>query len=195
MKLRPVVFCLAIATLGIAGCRHADDQSTAPGQAPKPAANPVADQPSKGSPEGAPGVSTQNVSPRQPAPPAETPARDCQSNLKQVALAFMMLASDNDDTLKCTPSDWVEKAMPYMKDRSRLHCPDAPGDDVSYSFNPKLAGLRVMDVQSPADTVLVYEGKDGKLDFRHDGKASVAFLDGHVKQVDEAQANSLRWTP
>jgi prepilin-type processing-associated H-X9-DG protein len=40
---------------------------------------------------------------------------------------------------------------------------------------------------------MLYEGKDGKLNFKHDGKAAVAFADGHAKLVTEEEAKTLIW--
>jgi len=47
----------------------------------------------------------------------------------------------------------------------------------------------------PQITVLFYEGANGKLNFRHNGKAAVAFADCHVKLIDAAAAKDLRWKP
>ena len=47
----------------------------------------------------------------------------------------------------------------------------------------------------PAETVMIYEGKNGKLDFRHNGRATVGFADGHVKLTDAEGAKKLRWKP
>jgi len=80
---------------------------------------------------------------------------------------------------------------------SKLHCRD-DGDDVtreSYAFNEKLDGAELDLIAEPANTVLVYEGKDGKLNFRHGHRAAVAFADGHVELINEEQAKTLRWIP
>ena len=42
---------------------------------------------------------------------------------------------------------------------------------------------------------MIYEGKNGKLDFRHEGKATVGFADGHAKLIDAQGAKKLRWKP
>ena len=78
-----------------------------------------------------------------------------------------------------------------------FHCP-ADGDNYekeSYSFNEKLDGVSVAEIAEPANTVLIYEGKDGQLNFRHDCRATVAFVDGRVELINEEQAKTLRWTP
>ena len=42
---------------------------------------------------------------------------------------------------------------------------------------------------------MIYEGANGKLVFRHDGKACIGFADGHAKLVTAEGAKKLRWTP
>jgi prepilin-type processing-associated H-X9-DG protein len=122
-------------------------------------------------------------------------ATACLSNLKQVAMAFLMFCTDNDDVFRMTASNYKGKLMPYCKNGKIFTCPlDKPGT-TSYSFNPKLAGISASAVQDPSKTVLAYEGKAGKLSFRHDGKAAVAYVDGHVRRLDKVQAKSLRWKP
>jgi prepilin-type processing-associated H-X9-DG protein len=65
----------------------------------------------------------------------------------------------------------------------------------SYSFNADLESLKLAAIPDVALTVLIYDGKDGQLDFRHAGKANVAFADGHVKSVTPEEAKNLIWNP
>lgn len=65
----------------------------------------------------------------------------------------------------------------------------------SYAFNTNLNGAELKDIKAPADTVLLYEGREGKLSFRHDGKANVAFVDGHVMAITAEDAKELIWNP
>jgi prepilin-type processing-associated H-X9-DG protein len=119
----------------------------------------------------------------------------CLSNAKQLALAAILLEGDNDDVLKVTAANWIEKLKPYMRNMDLLRCPEDAFGPVSYSLNPKLLGKSMAAVDQPATTVLLYEGKDGHLVFRHNGRAAVAFTDGHAKLVSEAEAKTLRWNP
>ncbi|HTQ11569.1 MAG TPA: hypothetical protein VMI31_16015 [Fimbriimonadaceae bacterium] len=122
-------------------------------------------------------------------------ATSCLSNVKQVALGIIMLEADCDDVLKVTADNWVDKVKPYLQNRAVFTCPLDPKGTISYSLNAKLIGKSDAAIQYPATTVLVYEGKGGKLDFRHNGRAAVAFVDGHAKLVGREEAKSLRWTP
>jgi prepilin-type processing-associated H-X9-DG protein len=77
-----------------------------------------------------------------------------------------------------------------------FHCPADKSDAGSYSFNRNLEGMTQQDVDrlaNPRRTVLLYEGKNGRLDFRHNGRATVSFTDGSARLVDRQQAKSLRW--
>ncbi|HEY0076457.1 MAG TPA: H-X9-DG-CTERM domain-containing protein [Abditibacteriaceae bacterium] len=65
----------------------------------------------------------------------------------------------------------------------------------SYAFNINLEGLKAADIPNLMNTVLIYEGKDGKLEFHHDGKANIAFADGHVESVGPDDVPKLIWNP
>lgn len=119
----------------------------------------------------------------------------CLTNVKQLALGCIMYANDYDDILKLKAGTWSDSIMPYIKNKALFTCPlDKPGA-ASYSFNSALSGKNYAVVASPAQTVMIYEGKNKQLNFRHDGKATVGFADGHVKLVSKEEARSLRWNP
>ncbi len=119
----------------------------------------------------------------------------CQSNLKQIASAVAQFVQDNDDVLALPPDGAHAAILPYLRDERVFRCPSVAADGHAYSFNAALEGAAVSNIPAPAETVLFYEGKDGKLDFRHGGSANVAFIDGHVKAVSAAEAKTLRWEP
>jgi len=64
-----------------------------------------------------------------------------------------------------------------------------------FTFNTALAGTARIDVDDPKHTVLVYEGYNGHLNYRHNNHALVAFVDGHVENITPRQAMSLKWKP
>lgn len=74
-------------------------------------------------------------------------------------------------------------------------CPLDKKRVTSYNFNPSILNIAAKKISNPGLTVLAYEGHEGKFDFRHGGKAAVAFCDGRVKSVDAIQAKTLRWKP
>jgi len=86
------------------------------------------------------------------------------SQAKQVALSFIMYASDMDDVLPGNKGNWQNLLDPYMKDMSMF-------DGFNYSY----PGGDMTKIESPADTVLGYiEGPGGR---------AVAYTDGHVKWI------------
>ena len=119
----------------------------------------------------------------------------CLSNMKQICLGALMLSQDSDEKFKLKAETYTKSLKPYVKNESLFECPADTGSGISYAFNGNLAGVSLAKIQAPAQTVLIYEGKNGKLDFRHDGKATVGFADGHAKLVNAEGAKKLRWKP
>jgi prepilin-type processing-associated H-X9-DG protein len=119
----------------------------------------------------------------------------CLNNLKQASLAIIMFITDNSEVFKFDAKTWTQSIEPYLKTKTILTCPlDKPGV-VSYSLNPAVCGKKFTELAEPIQTVLAYEGQNGKLLFRHKGRAAVAFTDGHVKLIDAEAAKTLRWKP
>lgn len=116
------------------------------------------------------------------------------SNAKLLAVATLMYCGDSDDVFPLAKNT-VDGIMPYVKNRDVLTSPGDPKGSISYSFNDAILGKSSAGVANPATTVLLYEGKDRKLNFAHDGKAAVAFCDGHAKLYTEEAAKSLNWDP
>ncbi len=50
-------------------------------------------------------------------------------------------------------------------------------------------------MEAPAQTVLLYEGKNMQFDFKHDGRTAVAFADGHAKLLTPEEAKNVFWYP
>ncbi len=125
----------------------------------------------------------------------EAQRESCSSNLKQIALAAIMLAQD-DEKLAITPQNFKTKLFTYSKTMQIFRCPDVASGE-SYSFNGNLTNLDMSKIEgvTASRLVMFYEGKNGYLDFRHLGTANVAFADGHVKAITRAEATSLKWKP
>jgi prepilin-type processing-associated H-X9-DG protein len=119
----------------------------------------------------------------------------CLSNMRQIGLGCLMFLQDHEEKFALNAETYKKSVMPYIKNEQIFHCPlDKPGV-VSYAFNSSLAGVALGKIQAPAQTIMLYEGKDGKLLFRHAGKAGVVFVDGHAKMMTQEQVKSLRWKP
>ena len=119
-------------------------------------------------------------------------SESCKSNLKQIALGAILL-EQKQGALKITPQNFKTKLLQYLR-VGTFRCPSVSGGE-SYSFNGNLTGLSADALINPSRIVMFYEGKNGQLDFRHDGKTNVAFADGHVQTVSREEAKTLRWKP
>ena len=115
------------------------------------------------------------------------------SQLKQLVLGIHQFLVKSDEKYDFDTTNWREKIMPYVKSKELFTAPEDAEGTTSYSFNPNLAGKVIQVVRDPARTVLLYLGKDEKLDFRFEGKATVAFADGHVEMVGPDK--KLNWNP
>ncbi|CAN5682895.1 hypothetical protein BH11ARM2_BH11ARM2_38010 [soil metagenome] len=116
------------------------------------------------------------------------------SNLKQIALATLMLIQDEKDVYKLTARDAKKRVMPYIKNEKIFTDPGAGRSDV-YAFNGALAGKTFNSLEAPAETVVWSLGPKGKLLFPYEGRTVVAFADGHVKILSREKAAMLRWEP
>jgi len=93
----------------------------------------------------------------------------CSSNARQVGLAFMQYAQDNDETFPSGTTaafngqGWAGEVQNYIKSTGLLKCPDdsvsatAPAVPVSYAFNNNLASKSNAYTSSPTSTVLTFE--------------------------------------
>ena len=122
-------------------------------------------------------------------------AASCQSNVKQIELGMLQYTQDHNDTFPKSAAAYKDAVFPYIKEESVFHCPSDRGGSVDYSLNTKLQGVSLDKIPHPNTVVAVYEGKNQTPDYRHNGKAVIGFADGHVREVPEAEAESLKWTP
>jgi prepilin-type processing-associated H-X9-DG protein len=116
------------------------------------------------------------------------------SNLKQIALASMMLATDNKDRLKVDPSAVHKSLKPYLRTDEVWFDPIMKRSDM-YSMNEKLINVSTTSIAKPAETILFYVGKKGEFEYPYRGRTIIAFADGHVKIVTAAQAKTYLWKP
>jgi len=89
-----------------------------------------------------------------------------------------MYASDYDDVMPYAQSTATVKYVtwPYLKNAESWKSHNPAGS--KFYFNMALAGSSLIDVESPAETVMFYESTAWE-----DGSRCVAFADGHVKMV------------
>jgi prepilin-type processing-associated H-X9-DG protein len=123
---------------------------------------------------------------------AATTSTTCLSQIKQLSIGTMMAYQDLKNVFSFNASTWQKAVLPYLQDKKILACPEG-GAGVAYSFNQSLSGKKASDFTNPSSIVMIYEGSGGKLNFRHNGRAAVAMMDGSSKFVDQAGAKSLKW--
>jgi len=113
----------------------------------------------------------------------------CQSYLKQLSLAFMQYCQDNDEQFPAADK-WYDALLPYTRTADVFTCPEVAPGKYGYAMNAKLSRRSLAALESPAETVLIYEttvlkrnyfGEGKDLAFRHLGGANYAHSDGHVK--------------
>lgn len=100
------------------------------------------------------------------------------SNAKQLALGMIMYASDFDDVFPWpqSTSKAQEVIAPYLKN-DRLWETGNP-ESSRFLFNMNLGGVSIVDIDSPAETPMLYESKPWP-----DGRRIVAFADGSARIV------------
>lgn len=102
------------------------------------------------------------------------------ARLKQLAIALQMYLADYNNTLPpmSSPVDCELALLPYVLARDYFRDP-ATGD--YFGINASLSFRSMNAIPNPADIVVFYQQKPG----HGTKKRWVAFLDGHVKAVDE----------
>ena len=119
----------------------------------------------------------------------------CLTNLKQLGLAAFQFLQDEDERFAFKADKYQDALMPYIRSEQVFHCPDDKNGAPNYAFNVSLENLSFDKITQPAQTVMIYEGKNGELDFRHNNRAGVAFADGHCELVTPEKAKTLKWKP
>jgi hypothetical protein len=126
---------------------------------------------------------------------------NCISNLKMMSLGMRIYASDHNDTLPAA-ANWCDAIQASMAAPKAFVCPsDHSHPRCSYTFNRRLSGLKVDQVNP--QTVMVFEGRGGwnvsggrgDMVTHHQGIYTVGFADGSVQQVTAARLGTLRWDP
>lgn len=122
-------------------------------------------------------------------------ANTALSNVKQLGLATHIFATDHDDKIATTPANWHKSIFPYVKNEAIFRAPGDPKKGDSFNLNPAMANRVISKVKDPAKTVMIYQGRNGTLEFYGDGRTAVAFCDGSAKLFTPAEAKKLNWKP
>lgn len=143
----------------------------------------------------------------------------CQSNLKQLGLAYIQYTQDSNEVfpsgMNAAGNGWAGKLYPFVKATGVYRCTSetAPSPAVSYAQNQNLTGQFLSTLAAPAATVELYEFTTPNCDpstpetvsatglaapqnsSRHGSPAqpyglNFAAVDGHVKYLGPAQVSS-----
>jgi prepilin-type processing-associated H-X9-DG protein len=139
---------------------------------------------------------------------AKAGSPNCLSNVKQLTLALMMYAGDNDDHLPPAP-DWPQRLLPYTKNTQLFVCPNdthprkypQPPEAQSYTLSLAANELGLKGVTDQGALGVIFDGTalHGLAEtgaFRHNGGANVGYADGHAKWIAQRQfTNALLWPP
>jgi prepilin-type processing-associated H-X9-DG protein len=117
--------------------------------------------------------------------PHKSPAEQCQSNLKQVALGLFQYVQDYDEKYPITKSNqrgvtganpwgWADALAPYLTSTTLYHCPEnhqyrnkpRPTSAQSwgytdYFYNSNLSGINQAFIEDVSHTVTTGDGNDG----------------------------------
>jgi len=117
---------------------------------------------------------------------AESAQTDSLSNLKNLALAVVMYATDYSDTLPdLTEAEAAKKVLnEYVKDESVFYYPDT---GQPYVPNAALSGKPTADIADPARAVVFYEANPAD-----DGTRGAAFVDGHAARLDQGRWEEVK---
>lgn len=125
--------------------------------------------------------------------------RQCLSQVRYLSVAFQRYMDDNKGRLP--GEDWQDAVVRCGARQEWLKCPAGATEGHSdYMFNKYLAGVNTREIQDPEKIVLLTEGTQimggpDDVSARHDGKVTVAYLGGEVKQVRVSSLLEARWKP
>lgn len=119
----------------------------------------------------------------------------CGTNLKRIMVAVLMYTQDHNDRTNFKAATFKQALTKYLDKPAVFRCPSDAREVDSYTFNPALQGASLIDLNEPYRTVAVYEGSNGVISFRHNGRANIGFADGHVRVVTPADTKLLLWKP
>lgn len=114
--------------------------------------------------------------------PREWPAIPCEGNLKQLGMAVLMYAQDNDGFLPLK-TNWRHSTFPYTKNNQVYLCPKGDKKKIGYAMNRAVSGRSLNEFTSSeqAETAMLFDAIHGRPACRHSGGGNVAFVDSHVK--------------
>jgi prepilin-type processing-associated H-X9-DG protein len=120
-------------------------------------------------------------------------AGEVLGNLRVLSTATLTFLQDYDEVFAFQAKYREAATAPYMRGHESSW--DVPGTERKFQFNENLTGWNQEKISAPHNTVLLYDGQKGALNYEYEGKAAVAFADGHAELVSPERAKSLIWKP
>jgi prepilin-type processing-associated H-X9-DG protein len=123
----------------------------------------------------------------------------CMHNQLQIARALTQYVADYNDTFP-PASRWTDGMRPYLGSEAFLQCPSARHLGCGYAFYQPLSSRKIKEISQPSYTPMQFDSTKGQrnyadngqsLSFRHLNGVVVAFVDGHVKWLEETQAKRV----
>ncbi|RYG72497.1 hypothetical protein EON80_04105 [bacterium] len=128
------------------------------------------------------------------------------ARLKELSFGMQQFVQDHDDQFALKASYFYDAVSPYVEKTVFF----VPGTYETYAFNDRLTGQCLIDLgngivkmtesgqvylRNAGKTVLLYDGRNEELNFRHDGKAVICLANFEVKLVTREEAKDLIWIP
>ena len=120
----------------------------------------------------------------------------CLSNVKNIALAIQMYATDNDDMLPSADA-WCDQLDGYTKNRGVFLCENSWGTASAYAYNDALDRARLARLAEPSMLIAIFESNAGwnahggpellVKEPRHLKGDNCGFADGHAAWVSRAR--------
>lgn len=122
----------------------------------------------------------------------ESPGSVCLSQIKMVGNALLMYGFDHDD--RWPIDDWMDSAIPYVKEEVRYDCPliSKAGQRYGYALNLAVAGKDIAKVDDIKTAALFETDALGRSvvanlaaasKTRHRGKSVVSFVDSSARML------------
>jgi prepilin-type processing-associated H-X9-DG protein len=130
----------------------------------------------------------------------------CISHLKQVGMATLMYAQDNDERLP-PAGTWCDAVMPYVRPKegetpqSSFVCPTMGMQTSGQAYNAWLSTVPLLRVEDPQTTIAAFDARGGwngaggpeLADARHNQGLYGLFVDGSVRYLRSFEG--VRWKP
>ncbi len=122
-------------------------------------------------------------------PPPDCAWARCGANIKELGLAALAHADDNNGSLPLA-SSWYDALLPYLGEAWDYSL--CPVTKKLYVFNDALSGQIVKGIPKPAKVPLFWEAPDDYGRGPHQRRFSVVYLDGHAEFPKEIPHSTRR---